>query len=166
LSLGFNRDFKYGSSWYWGIRLGAGYSTSYKIEAGKGTVDDYPDELPCTWDKQSLDYNQMCIHVGPTFGFRKGIGANMKLDINFSPEAVRVSGHSSLSTLECQLEYPRETTGTYETDFESLSGFAASGTLGVDLWIKKFIVGVNYRYIYDLEYYTNQAIMLNVGIAF
>lgn len=181
LSLGFNRDFKYGSSWYWGLKLGATYTMlTPKIDGGEYRYEDEYSSYVTTWNSASYDINQINLHVGPTFGFRKGIGSNVKLDVNFTPEFVwrneldtEYQSYSYSTTYKQEdryypAGYVEEGEGYSSLYFGELCSIAASATLGVDLWIKKFIIGVNYRYIFDCDDldFGAQTVMLNVGFAF
>jgi hypothetical protein len=173
LSLGFNRDFKYGSSWYWGFKLGATYTMfTQKIDAGEHL---YNDGETYTWNPASYDINQVNLHIGPTLGFRKGIGSNVKLDVNFTPEFVWRNeldaedfDYNNTYIDKWDNNTIKSENGSSELAFYDSSIYAASVTLGVDLWIKKFIIGVNYRYIIDCEVGGSdaQTVMLNVGFAF
>jgi hypothetical protein len=183
LSLGFNRDFKYGSSWYWGLKLGATYTMlTPKIDGGEYRYENEYESYVQKWNSASYDINQINLHVGPTFGFRKGIGSNVKLDVNFTPEFVwrnelddddyYFSYSKTYKQGDSHYNYPagyvKEGEGWRDLYFGELCPIAASATLGVDLWIKKFIIGVNYRYIFDCDELEAgaQTVMLNVGFAF
>jgi opacity protein-like surface antigen len=175
LSLGFNRDFKHGGSWYWGFKLGATYTMiTQKLDKGE-YVDSWDGERSTyKWDSASCDINRINLHVGPTIGYRKRLGNDIKLDINFTPEFVL--RYSTSNDDDAWLEYSvlREWPGTiYDSKYDEFCDYfyddynrcVASATLGVDLWIKKFIVGINYRYMFDFDY-NPQTVMLNVGFAF
>jgi hypothetical protein len=175
LSLGYNRDFKYGSSWYWGGKLGVGLNfMSQHYDEGIAYHKDWNhggDTATESFDAQSIGSTIGILHIGPTIGFRKPVGNNMKLDINFTPEFVYTwNGDGDGKDFNYTSTYPN---GDISEDsayvyFDDFSNVAASATLGVDLWINKFIVGVNYRYVFNFDYIQGgpQTIMMNVGFAF
>jgi hypothetical protein len=185
LSFGFNRDFKHGSSWYWGFKLGATY-TMMTQEFDKGEsferdeYDGYEYSYTYAWNSVSCDINRINLHIGPTFGFRKSLGSNVKLDINFTPEFVWRENTNGENHMELDYTYTYVEKGpnnyqNVDTEedhthlcFNEYNNYLASATLGVDLWIKKFIVGVNYRYVFDFDYIKGgpQTVMFNIGLAF
>lgn len=169
LSLGYNRDFKHGSSWYWGAKLGVGLNFLSQ-DYDEGTHSE--DWVMCSWDSQSVNSGGIVnLHIGPTIGLRKTVGKNTKLDVNFTPEFVWTDVLDGEGAEFKDTEYYKNDDEAYHGTnvyFDDFSHFAASTTLGIDLWIKKFIVGVNYRYTFDFNDLGNgpQTVMLNVGFAF
>jgi hypothetical protein len=177
LSLGYNRDFRYSSSWYWGGKVGVALNLLWQhYDAGsRYYFPNQYERIDYSYDAQSVGYVTGNLHIGPTIGFRKPVGNGMKLDINFTPEfffAWRDAynyGFKIKTTRTWESKEPETIDSHSSSSVYCESKIAASATLGVDLWINNFIVGVNYRCATDFNTYFSdfpQTIMFNVGLAF
>jgi opacity protein-like surface antigen len=188
LQFGFERHFKYNSNWYWGGKIGVGFSShSFDYSAWENTYtgghysdynhegEEYYHESIQQRSEGSSSMTPINIHIGPTIGFCKPISSNVKLNIGLTPELVYFSGKLNIPWTETYYRYKEandrhEVENTYEhNDSYNFDSLGVSGTLSFDLLINKFIVGVNGKcnFLFDSDFgETIYGAMFNIGYVF
>lgn len=151
---------------YWGAQLGVSNIESYtyaEIE-NRYWVNHYSSYAHYHWDYEDDDEAKGVgiIYLGPVLGFKKPVSSNVTFDGHI--------GASYCVSLGKYTDWKRDVYCDGVLQYSDENRTLAHGPvweLGLGLWIKRFLVELEYRGFYDIEDdHANTSLLLNFGFKF